>query len=82
MTVEELFHSLSGLEYLNENIKARLNVLLVDEIINENDLSNMTQTINNIIVSKDIDGALKSFNNLDTHIREQTFAVLMDVYKK
>jgi len=81
MEIIELFESLSGRYHLEENFKARLNVLVVDRYIGEDDSEKMMQVIRHAIIDGKVEAAMEAYEwELDTHTREETFKVVEDVY--
>lgn len=79
--IEEILTSLCGRNKLDENIQARLNVLLVDKIIDQDDYNIILKTIRHALLDEDIRTALLKYNeDLDTHLKEQTYKVLKEIY--
>lgn len=80
MDIQELFEALAGQKHLSKRVEARLNVLLVDGIIDDEDYEEALNTILHVVMDNDIESGLHDFNNHDTHIRDQIYKVMNDLY--
>lgn len=80
MEIKELFEALAGQQHLYKRMTARLYVIFVDEIIDERDYEEALTTMSHVVMDNDVESGLHDFYLHDTHIRDQIYKVLNDLY--